>query len=94
MPLARIELADEFLHHFPRYPFDWSIGVTFEMTGIGAHDLLPLSLRDFIFPQIEWLTNGDLMERLLVWPISVGAHHELAGWNAHQLHTNAVAPCF
>src|SRR5712691_9778497 len=66
MTLTPIELADEFLRHLPRHPFDWSIGVTFEMTGIGAHDFLPLGLRDFILAQIKWLTDDDLTDRLLV----------------------------
>ena len=83
--------ADEFLYHLPRHPFDWPIGVTFEMTGIGAHDLLPLGLRDFILAQIEWLANNDLMGRLLVRPVGIRSHHELAGRNAHQFYTNTVA---
>ena len=64
------------------------------MTGVGAHDVLPLRLRDFILAQIKGLTDRDLTDRLLVWVPFLCAHHELAGMDAHQLHTKAVTPRF
>ena len=94
MPLTRIELTDEFLHHLPRHPFDWPSGVTFEMTGIGAHDFLPLRLCDFILAEIKRLADDDQMDRLLVRVTFLCPHHELASGNAHKLHTNAVVPRF
>src|ERR671924_373279 len=90
MPLTRIEPANEFLHHIPRHTFHWTTKIALKMARIGAHDLLPLGLRNIIFAEIKWLANDDSVHRLLISLVVVRPHHELAGWNEHKLHTNAV----
>jgi hypothetical protein len=90
MALSSIEPANEFLHHIPRHAFHWTLEVALKVAGIGTHNVQPLGLCDFILAEIKWLANDDPVYRPLISLVVVRPHHELAGWNEHKLHTNAV----